>query len=113
MIEFGPQIYGIERAAQTYFGKKATALSPLESAFLAANKPCPKCGHKRFESKKWTPWWQSRMVGIMTKMRDNLIIDDAQFVAEAPYVPRFVGWEHLAPPPDQGPAAEPLGGVEE
>jgi len=108
-IEFGPKLYGITRAARAYFDKEPTELSPLEVAFLAANKPCPKCGHKRFTERKWTPWWQERMVSIMSKMRRDEIITDDQFAAEAPYVPRFVGWEGSA----QKVAGSRIGGVEE
>ncbi len=108
-IEFGPQLYGVVRAAEAYFAKPAAELTPLESAFLAANKPCPKCGHKRFTTQKWTPWWQERMVGIMKRMRKDGIISDEQFIAEAPYVPRFVGW-----PQTEAETSEPdVGGVEE
>ncbi|MSP91822.1 MAG: hypothetical protein EXR79_08505 [Myxococcales bacterium] len=110
MIEFGPKIYGVQRAAQAYFGKPAKELTPLESAFLAANKPCPRCGYARFSNKKWDPWWQERMIGIMTKMRDERVVSDEQFLAEAPYVPRFVGWPSTVAPVDPG---VPLGGVEE
>ena len=121
-IEFGPKLYGIQRAAQTYFGKDAQQLTPLESAFLAANKPCPRCGYARFIGKKWDPWWQERMIGVMTKMRDEGIISEEQYVAEAPYIPHFVGWPSsnvmpTAPVDDGGPSpvAKPAGngGAEE
>ena len=121
-IEFGPKLYGIQRAAQTYFGKDARQLTPLESAFLAANKPCPRCGYARFIGKKWDPWWQERMIGVMTKMRDEGIISEEQYVAEAPYIPHFVGWPSsnvmpTAPVDDGGatPVVKPMGngGAEE
>ena len=118
-IEFGPKIYGVQRAAQTYFGKDAKDLSPLESAFLAANKPCPRCGYARFAGKKWDSWWQERMTGVMTKMRDEGIITDEQFIAEAPYIPHFVGWPQsklpLVAPEGGAPEAggKPVGGTEE
>lgn len=108
-IEFGPKLYGITRASRAYFGKEPHELSPLDASFLAANKPCPKCGHKRFTTQKWTPWWQERMVSIMSKMLRDGIIDDDQFAAEAPYVPRFVGW----PGSEQKEPGSDIGGVEE
>ncbi len=108
-IEFGPKLYGITRASREYFGKEPAELSPLEASFLAANKPCPKCGHKRFTTRKWTPWWQERMVSIMSKMRRDDIIDEDQFVAEAPYVPRFVGW----PQTERKQPGSAIGGVPE
>lgn len=114
MIEFGNdgkdvKVYGLQRAAKTYFGKDAQALTPLESAFLAANKPCPRCGYARFVGKKWDDWWQARMQGIMDKMRKEKVITEEQYLAEMPFVPKFVGW-----PQSLAPAAElPAGGVEE
>ncbi len=114
MIEFGNdgkdvKIYGLQRAAKTYFGKDAAALSPLESAFLAANKPCPRCGYTRFVTKNWDAWWQARMAGIMEKMRKEKVITEEQYNAEMPFVPKFVGW-----PQSVAPAAEvPMGGTEE
>jgi len=41
IIEFGPGIYGAEAAAQTYFHKPASALSPREGALLAGVLPRP------------------------------------------------------------------------
>lgn len=41
VIEFGPEIYGIEAAAQYYFGKRSRALSLKECAFLMAIIPRP------------------------------------------------------------------------
>lgn len=115
-IEFGPKIYGIQRGAQSYFAKDAKDLTPLESAFLAANKPCPRCGYTLFVKKKWDSWWQERMTGIMTKMRDEGIISDEQYLAEAPYIPHFVGWPQSKMPvvnPEDGAGGKPAGGTEE
>jgi hypothetical protein len=115
MIEFGNdgneiKVYGIQRAAQTYFGKDASALSPLESAFLAANKPCPRCGYSRFVKQKWDDWWSARMAGIMEKMRREKIITDEQYRAEMPFVPKFVGWPAAV---EESAIETPLGGAEE
>ncbi|MEY3012084.1 MAG: hypothetical protein RIT45_819, partial [Pseudomonadota bacterium] len=112
-VEFAPHLYGIERAAQTYFGKSAKELSPLEVAFLAANKPHPKVGFRVFEQKKWTDWWQERMIGILRKMRADEIITEQQFVAEAPYVPKFLGWPAPEKPTADSTGAVGVGGVEE
>jgi 1A family penicillin-binding protein len=38
---FGGQLYGVEEASMTYFGKHAADLSILESAYLAAMLPAP------------------------------------------------------------------------
>ena len=44
IIEFGPEIYGIEEAAKYYFGKRSSALSLKECAFLMAIIPSPRRG---------------------------------------------------------------------
>lgn len=45
VVEFGPGIYGVGRAAQVYFGKPAADLSETEAALLAASLPRPKSWH--------------------------------------------------------------------
>jgi len=42
IAEFGPGIYGVEAAAQNFFGKPASALTPEEAARLAAVLPNPR-----------------------------------------------------------------------
>jgi len=42
IAEFGPGIYGVEAASQTYFGKPARHLSEYQAALLAAVLPNPK-----------------------------------------------------------------------
>ena len=44
IIEFGPEIYGIEEAAKYYFGKRSQALTLKECAFLMAIIPRPRKG---------------------------------------------------------------------
>lgn len=41
VAEWGPGIYGIEAAAQRYFGRPAAKLTPKESALLAVTLPAP------------------------------------------------------------------------
>lgn len=45
IAEFGPGIYGAEAAAQAYFNTSAAALSPYQSALLAAVLPNPRQYH--------------------------------------------------------------------
>lgn len=46
VIEWGPGIYGIEAASQTYFNKPAARLGPREAALLASVLPNPR---------RWSP----------------------------------------------------------
>lgn len=52
VVEFGEGIYGIEAAAQHYYGKSAKALSREESAFLACLLPNPKYYQKNRHVKR-------------------------------------------------------------
>jgi len=45
VVEFGPGIYGVGPAAQTYFGKAAADLGEEEAALLAASLPRPASWH--------------------------------------------------------------------
>lgn len=49
MIEFGPDIYGINEAATYYFNKSAKNLTLQESLFLASIIPAPKKFFRRFD----------------------------------------------------------------
>jgi monofunctional biosynthetic peptidoglycan transglycosylase len=50
VIELGPMVYGIGQGAQYYFGKPAGALSPRESAFLAAMLPGPRVAYNPYKN---------------------------------------------------------------
>ncbi len=113
IVEFAPSKYGIHRAAEAYFGKDPRQLTPLEAAFLAANKPHPRVGYRVYESKKWSPWWQERMISVLRKMREDGVITEEQFIAEAPYVPRFLGWPEPQAPEAVDEGAVGVGGVAE
>lgn len=49
VIEYGPEIYGILRASEHYFGRAPVELSAAESAFLATILPNPKAYHDSYE----------------------------------------------------------------
>ena len=50
VVEFGPGIYGVGRAAQSYFGEPPDGLSEEESALLAASLPRPRLWHPGSQS---------------------------------------------------------------
>jgi monofunctional glycosyltransferase len=50
VIELGPMVYGIGHGAQYYFGKPAGALTPRESAFLAAMLPGPRVAYNPYNN---------------------------------------------------------------
>lgn len=49
VIEFGPDIYGVRRAADHYFGRKPEELTLAESLFLSSLLPRPLGYHKMYE----------------------------------------------------------------
>ena len=70
VVEFGPGVYGVGRAAQTYFGKPAADLGEEESALLAASLPRPRSWHPGSRS----PAYQRYVASIRSRM------DKAQFL---------------------------------
>jgi monofunctional biosynthetic peptidoglycan transglycosylase len=70
VIEMGPGIFGIEAAAQTYFGKPASRLSRAEAAMIIACLPNP----RRFTVKPTSRRVSWRYPQILREM--NNIEDD-------------------------------------
>ena len=72
VIEFGPGIFGIGRAAHHLFGKDASTLEPQEAAYLASILPSPKRHYKKFcvqrMSKGWRRW-VDKILRIMKKRK--------------------------------------------
>ncbi len=64
VAEFGDGVYGAQAASRTYFGKDASALTPAESARLAAVLPSP----TRYHVARPGPYVQRRTHGIQRQM---------------------------------------------
>jgi len=64
IAEFGPGVYGIEAAAQTYFHKSAAALNADEAARLAAVLPSP----RRWSARDPGPYVRERANWILRQM---------------------------------------------
>ncbi len=64
VAEFGPGIYGVEAAAQKFFGKPAARLLPAEAAQLAAVLPNP----RKWRADRPGPYVQARSVSILRLM---------------------------------------------
>jgi hypothetical protein len=65
VIEYGPDIYGVRKAAHYYFGKPPWHLSPAESAFIMGLKPYPRAGHRQWQSQTLNAWWRKRVSNVM------------------------------------------------
>ena len=65
IAEFGEGVFGVEAAAQRYFRKPASRLTPSEAALLAAVLPNP----IRFKASAPSGYVRSRQAWIMRQMR--------------------------------------------
>jgi monofunctional biosynthetic peptidoglycan transglycosylase len=77
VAEFGDGVYGAEAAAQSFFGKPASALSPGESARLAAVLPNP----KKFSAKNPSGYVSARARWIEFQVRH---LGGAAYLSSAP-----------------------------
>ena len=64
VIEWGDRLYGIQPAAQTYFGKSASELLPEEGAILAAMIPNP----RRYTPSRNLKYLEKRKADILTQL---------------------------------------------
>jgi monofunctional biosynthetic peptidoglycan transglycosylase len=65
IAEFGPGVFGVESAAQRFFGRPAAELTTREAALLAAVLPSP----KRFAAADPSPYVLGRRSEIAEQMR--------------------------------------------
>lgn len=95
IVEFGPGIYGVEAAAQRFFGKPAAQLSADEAARLAAALPRPL-------------HWHAASGSDYAAQRSRWILGQMGYRGRvpAPIEPRFAEDEVL--PEDEMPAAIPM-----
>jgi monofunctional biosynthetic peptidoglycan transglycosylase len=65
IAELGPQVFGVEAAAQHFFGTSAARLTPQQAALLAAVLPNP----QRLRVDKPTPYVRGRQAWVLGQMR--------------------------------------------
>lgn len=82
VIEFGPGIFGINRAARHYFNKHPSLLTPRESAFLAMMLPSPVRYYTSYKKKRLSPFARERIQQILVKMRQGKAITPEQYQEE-------------------------------
>jgi hypothetical protein len=81
VIELGPGIQGVKQAARAYFGKDVNALSPLESAHLAALTPNPHALARRFRDGEVDEGWQQRLMDLLGMMKRHGRLSAAELAA--------------------------------
>jgi hypothetical protein len=81
IIELGPGIRGVKQAAMVYFGKDVAALTPLESAHLAALTPNPHVLARRFRDGQVDEGWQQRLYDLLGMMKRHGQLSKAELDA--------------------------------
>ncbi|MGB0589078.1 MAG: transglycosylase domain-containing protein [Myxococcota bacterium] len=106
VIEYGPDIYGVRKAAHYYFGKPPWHLSPAESAFIMGLKPYPRAGHRQWQSQTLNGWWRKRVSNVMRVSGNQSGGSSVTFRA-----PGASFWSGVAGPPvsstDESPVPSP------
>lgn len=89
VVELGPNIYGIEPAAEYYFKKTPDKLNLLEAAFLAFLLPNPKGYHKSFKDRKLTPFARTRILDISARLMKFSKTSSASYAQARSVVDQF------------------------
>jgi monofunctional biosynthetic peptidoglycan transglycosylase len=79
VVEFGPDIFGIKKAARYYFNKEPSEISPEEGAFLAFLLPNPKKYSQSHKQKQLTEFASKSIQTILHKMLISRKINDEEY----------------------------------
>jgi len=111
IAEFGPGVYGVEAAAQKFFGKSAAEMTPEQTARLAAVLPNP----RKWSADRPGPYVQRRIDWILVHTGHAPRFSDlpaeeepAEIPPEAPEPPA----SELPPEEGAPPAEAPIDGTE-
>ena len=90
-IEFGPNVWGIEAAAQYYFGISASHLSPAQASYIAGLKMHPSSGgdHRRDDHTPDRERWTSRIQSYLERLTEAGFIEQSYVESQAPYILPF------------------------
>jgi monofunctional glycosyltransferase len=88
VIELGPMVYGIGHGAQYYFGKPASALTPRESAFLAAMLPGPRVAYNPYNNLSRV---LKRSDMILRLLRRKGVLSEAEYQLALAETPNITG----------------------
>jgi hypothetical protein len=81
VIEYGPAVYGIRHAAEHYFGRAPSELSPAESAYLALILPNPPAFHEQYEQGEIPRAFRGRIASFVRILGSRGRYDDAAVAA--------------------------------
>jgi membrane peptidoglycan carboxypeptidase len=79
VIEFGPGIYGIGRAAHHYFGKPAKELEPRQAAWFSSILPSPKRRYVHYCHGAADAKWELYLNRILKRMHERGRLTDEEY----------------------------------
>ena len=71
LVEFGPNIYGVEEATRYYFGLAPRELNVVEALWLATVLPSPRRYHRYFEAGAISDGWHEHMKNYLDIMLER------------------------------------------
>lgn len=98
IIEYGPELYGIQKASQVFFRKHPHELTPNQALYLASILPSPKRFLINYCQRELTAQTKERMAQIFERFESlrpsslaafSLQTHDLGFVANASYVQKY------------------------
>ena len=81
IIELGPEVYGVPRAAQHFFNKNPLDLTVRESVFLASLLPSPKRRYAFYCNQSVPDWWNRALDRLLAIMRKRNRITQEEYDA--------------------------------
>ena len=81
VIELGPEVYGVQEAAQYHFGREPHHLDVLESVFLASLAPAPRALSVRFRAGRIDKEWLDHLHQQVRRMYMHHLISRDQLIA--------------------------------
>ena len=105
VVEFGQNLYGIKPAAQFYFKKSPSELTPAEGAFLAFLLPNPKKYSQSFRQKRLTKFAGRQTRVIVDRLYRFKKISEDEHASSLAEVDQLFGVDAAGPAPE--PADDP------
>jgi monofunctional glycosyltransferase len=102
VVEFGKNIYGIQKAASHYFKKPVSSLTPAEGAYLISLLPSPVRYSSTYEAKKdLSAFNKKRVVRILSLLKIQGKISEADYEYERGRALAGL-WTEYTPPEETG-----------
>ncbi len=79
LVEFGPELYGIDQASRHYFGKSPKEITPVEAVWMATVLPSPRRYYRYFENGAVTPYWAAHIQYYLDLMLERGRISEEEY----------------------------------